>query len=56
MVAAVLSFALAAVLLHALARFALKAFLYLRSPYSRDYGEGCILAMVGNEDPGEALA
>ncbi|HEY8148688.1 MAG TPA: glycosyltransferase family 39 protein [Vicinamibacteria bacterium] len=46
MVAAALSFALAAVLLHALARFALKAFLYLRSPYSRDYGEGCILAMV----------
>jgi hypothetical protein len=38
--------ALAAVLLHAVARFALKVFLYLRSPYSRDYGEGCILAMV----------
>ena len=33
-------------LLHAAARFALKVFLYLRSPYSRDYGEGCILAMV----------
>jgi hypothetical protein len=38
--------ALAAVLLHAAARFALKVFLYLRSPYSRDSGEGCILAMV----------
>ena len=38
--------ALAAVLLHAVARFAAKVFLYLRSPYSRDYGEGCILAMV----------
>ena len=37
---------LAAVLLHAVARFGLKVFLYLRSPYSRDYGEGCILAMV----------
>jgi len=34
------------VLLHSLARFAWKAVLYLRSPYSRDYGEGCILAMV----------
>ena len=32
--------ALAAVLLHAVARFALKSVLYLRSPYSRDYGEG----------------
>jgi hypothetical protein len=34
------------VLLHAVARFGMKVFLYLRSPYSRDYGEGCILAMV----------
>jgi hypothetical protein len=34
------------VLLHSVARFAVKVFLYLRSPYSRDYGEGCILAMV----------
>src|ERR1700730_8494947 len=46
MVSAAVSFALAAVLLHAVARFALKSLLYLRSPYSRDYGEGCILAMV----------
>jgi hypothetical protein len=38
--------ALAGVLLHAAARFALKVLLYLRSPYSRDYGEGCVLAMV----------
>ena len=44
--AVVLAFALAAVLLHSVARFALKVFLYLRSPYSRDYGEGCVLAMV----------
>jgi len=46
MVSAACAFALAAVLLHAVARFALKVLLYLRSPYSRDYGEGCILAMV----------
>src|SRR5258706_36031 len=43
---ALCALALAAVLLHAVARFALKVVLYLRSPYSRDYGEGCILAMV----------
>ena len=37
---------MAGVLLHGLARLALTAFLYLRSPYSLDYGEGCVLAMV----------
>jgi hypothetical protein len=37
---------LAAVLLHGLARLAFKALRYLQSPYSRDYGEGCVLAMV----------
>ena len=41
-----LALGLAGVLVHSAARFALKAWLYLRSPYSRDYGEGCILAMV----------
>jgi 4-amino-4-deoxy-L-arabinose transferase-like glycosyltransferase len=41
-----LAVALAAVLAHALVRFAVKAWLYLRSPYSRDYGEGAVLAMV----------
>jgi len=41
-----LALGLAGVLIHGAARFALKAWLYLRSPYSRDYGEGCILAMV----------
>ena len=37
---------LAALLWHGLARLALKAWRYLASPYSRDYGEGCVLAMV----------
>lgn len=41
-----LGLALAGVLAHSLARFLLKAYLYLRSPYSRDYGEGCVLTMV----------
>jgi hypothetical protein len=41
-----LQLALSAVLLHSLVRFAVKAVLFLRSPYSRDYGEGCVLAMV----------
>ena len=42
----VLAAALACVLAHGFARFAGKAALYLRSPYSRDSGEGCVLAMV----------
>jgi 4-amino-4-deoxy-L-arabinose transferase-like glycosyltransferase len=37
---------LGAVLLWAAARFALKVFYFLRSPWSRDYGEGAVLAMV----------
>jgi 4-amino-4-deoxy-L-arabinose transferase-like glycosyltransferase len=37
---------LAAVLVDALWRFGGKAFAFLRSPWSRDYGEGCVLAMV----------
>jgi hypothetical protein len=37
---------LAAVLLHGLLRLGLKAFRYLVSPFGRDYGEGCVLAMV----------
>jgi hypothetical protein len=37
---------LAAVLLHGVVRLGLKAFRYLVSPFSRDYGEGCVLAMV----------
>lgn len=41
-----LEVALACVLAHGFARFAEKATLYLRSPYSRDPGEGCVLAMV----------
>jgi hypothetical protein len=45
-VPAVLALALAGVVLHSFARFAAKAAAYLRSPYSRDYGEGCILTMV----------
>ena len=42
----VLAVALGGVLLHVAARFTSKALDYLRSPYSRDYGEGCVLAMV----------
>src|SRR5262245_26514046 len=42
----VLAVALAGVLSHSVVRFLHKAWLYLRSPYSRDYGEGCVLAMV----------
>jgi hypothetical protein len=38
--------ALGAVLVHALLRLLTKATLYLRSPYSRDSGEGSVLAMV----------
>ncbi|HEY7514492.1 MAG TPA: glycosyltransferase family 39 protein, partial [Vicinamibacteria bacterium] len=34
-----------AVLLYAASRFLLKAFYFLRSPWSRDYGEGAVLAM-----------
>jgi hypothetical protein len=45
-VSVLLAVALGGVLLHSFARFAVKVLLYLRSPYSRDYGEGCILAMV----------
>ena len=41
-----LAAALGGVLLHSLGRFVLKAVLFLRSPYSRDLGEGCVLAMV----------
>ncbi len=37
---------LAAVLLYAVGRFGLKIFYFLRSPWSRDYGEGAVLAMV----------
>ena len=37
---------LAAVLLFDLARLGRSAFQILRTPYSRDYGEGCVLAMV----------
>ena len=44
--ALLLSAVLGGVLVHALARFAEKAALYLRSPYSRDPGEGCVLAIV----------
>lgn len=41
-----LSVALAGVLAHGLGRFVHKAALYLRSPYSRDPGEGYVLAIV----------
>jgi hypothetical protein len=41
-----LAVAAAGVLGHGLVRFATAAYLYLASPYSRDYGEGCVLAMV----------
>ena len=41
-----LGVAAAAVLGQALVRFAGTAFRYLASPYSRDYGEGCVLMMV----------
>jgi 4-amino-4-deoxy-L-arabinose transferase-like glycosyltransferase len=34
------------VLAHAASSFARDAFLILRSPWSRDYGEGCVLAMA----------
>ncbi len=34
------------VLAHGVWSFALHAFLILRSPWSRDYGEGCVLAMA----------
>jgi len=34
------------VLLYAALRFGLKVFYFLRSPWSRDYGEGAVLAMV----------
>ena len=37
---------LGAVLLYAAFRFSLKIFYFLRSPWSRDYGEGAVLAMV----------
>jgi hypothetical protein len=37
---------LGGVLVHSAARFVDKAAMYLRSPYSRDSGEGCVLAMV----------
>jgi Dolichyl-phosphate-mannose-protein mannosyltransferase len=37
---------LGAVLLYAVIRFAFKIFYFLRSPWSRDYGEGAVLAMV----------
>ena len=40
------TFALGGILAHGLARFLFKAWRYLESPYSRDYGEGCVLAMV----------
>ena len=42
----VLSIALAGVLVHSLGRFLAKVLMYLRSPYSRDPGEGCVLAIV----------
>jgi hypothetical protein len=45
-VTVVLAAALAGVLAHGFARFADKAAMYLRSPYSRDPGEGAVLAMV----------
>lgn len=44
--ASLLTLTLGGVLLHGLGRFVFKAVLYLRSPYSRDPGEGCVLAMV----------
>jgi 4-amino-4-deoxy-L-arabinose transferase-like glycosyltransferase len=37
---------LGAVLLYAALRFGLKVFYFLRSPWSRDYGEGAVLAMA----------
>ncbi len=37
---------LGAVLFHAALRFGLKVFYFLRSPWSRDYGEGAVLAMA----------
>jgi 4-amino-4-deoxy-L-arabinose transferase-like glycosyltransferase len=37
---------LGAVLLYAAVRFSFKIFYFLRSPWSRDYGEGAVLAMV----------
>ena len=37
---------LGGVLLQATVRFAFKVFYFLRSPWSRDYGEGAVLAMV----------
>ncbi len=43
---AVFGLALLGVLAHSLARFLEKAFAYLHSPFSRDYGEGCVLMMV----------
>lgn len=45
-VEAVLALALSGVLLHGFARLATKAYAYLHSPFSRDYGEGCVLMMV----------
>jgi hypothetical protein len=44
--ARLIAVAAAGVLTHALVRFVGAAALYLRSPYSRDYGEGCVLMMV----------
>jgi len=46
LLARVAALALGGVLLHGLARFAYKGILYLRSPYSRDYGEGFVLTIV----------
>jgi hypothetical protein len=41
-----LSVLLGGVLVHSLLRFGTKALMYLRSPYSRDPGEGIVLAIV----------
>jgi hypothetical protein len=45
-VEAALAAALSGLLVYSLWRLALKAYAYLHSPYSRDYGEGCVLMMV----------
>jgi len=44
--ARLVAIAVALVSAHSLARFAIAAVRYLQSPYGRDYGEGCVLAMV----------
>jgi len=45
-VEAALTAALCGVVLYSLGRLAVKAYAYLHSPLSRDYGEGCVLMMV----------